>query len=270
MRYDDYEELLAEMPEPLPSNIREVPGWSDGLRQADQSTTAAFDDACAQLGLARVFGFITANVNPGGWQAMAGRLLEIVLDPTQPWVLNLNCGYCAKAVDDNLQAMLGKPVERKFTVVDAHTATGVGQTSVHPDAGCFLDSKSGSLSDTLRAALPKGQRGLFSAPIRGRSDFTHYLNVVHTADGRLYVLDGQFGKLYDLDDSTDCKRFDLAYGFDGHNRDLPCMLSFTGLAPSVPADEFEMLDRDDVLEQGEVANWAQGKPAWPLVRKMWF
>lgn len=207
------------------ADLRQSESFLIGIKQ-DAGKAAAFA-AAAQGGHAASLQFVADNVNPN---LAYGSLLNVgkALMGSGPMALKQNCVYCAKAADQNLQALAGgNPTG--FWVADKTSAgtlppQGSVDKSVRPDA---------SIADMLTAEIAQGRRGIISVPQRDTPSYNHAMNVVHAEGGAVHVIDGQNSKVYDLSSQIDRQAFDTKFG---HNGGL-CVARFfeTGAAPRPPA-----------------------------------
>lgn len=206
------------------ANLRQSENFLLGIKE-DAGKATAFA-AAAQGGHAASLQFIADNVNPNlayGSLLNAGKALM-----GGPKALKQNCVYCAKAADQNLEALAsGNPTS--FWSADKTSAGTLPQQgsmdrSVRPDDG---------ISGMLAAEIAQGRRGIISVPQRDTPSYNHAMNVVHAENGAIHVIDGQNSKVYDLSKQEDCQAFDTKFGHNGG----PCVARFfeTGAAPRPPA-----------------------------------
>lgn len=202
-------------------NLRQSESFLVGIKE-DAGKASAFA-AAAQGGHAASLKFVAENVNPNltyGSLLNAGKALM----GSGPMALKQNCVYCAKAADQNLEALAcGRPTG--FWAADKTSAgTLPPQGSVDKSVG-----RDDSIAAMLTAQIAQGRRGIISVPQRDTPAYNHAMNVVHADDGAVHVIDGQNSKVYDLSRQEDAQAFDTKFG---HNGGL-CVARFfeTGAAP---------------------------------------
>jgi hypothetical protein len=207
------------------ANLRQSESFLVGIKE-DAGKAAAFA-AAAQGGHAASLQFVADNVNPNlayGSLLNAGKALM----GSGPMALKQNCVYCAKAADQNLEALAcGNPTG--FWAADK-TSAGTLPAQASVDKSVRQDD---SIADMLTAEIAQGRRGIISVPQRDTPSYNHAMNVVHAADGAVHVIDGQNSKVYDLSTQEDRQAFDTKFGHNGG----PCVARFfeTGAAPRPPA-----------------------------------
>jgi hypothetical protein len=209
-----------------PANLRQSENFLLGIKE-DAGKGTAFT-AAAQGGHAASLQFIADNVNPNlayGSLLNAGKALW----GTGPMALKQNCVYCAKAADQNLEALAsGNPTS--FWSADK-TSAGTLPPQGSVDKGLKPDD---SIARMLTAEIGPGRRGIISVPQRDTPSYNHAMNVVHAEDGSIHVIDGQNSKVYDFSKQEDYQAFDTKFGHNGG----PCVARFfeTGVAPRPPVN----------------------------------
>lgn len=233
----------------LPSGGMEFAAASRaGVREVPDATTRdRWRALCAEKGSAVTkLRFLAAHVNPNwliGYLRNAlhygGALLRSPAT-SPPGVLNRNCVYCAKAVDLSLareRAEANDPVEpalwfasgtEQGSLAYLHGASGIAQ-------GVFLLGAATSLTEALFHSVPRNARAIVCLPVIGHAGVTHALNAVHLADGSRYLVDGQRGRVYDVDRADDRERLQASFGVTEAQADLdvaiPVRYYVTGAAP---------------------------------------
>jgi hypothetical protein len=206
------------------TNLRTLETFLSGLKQ-EAGKLSAFQDAVRE-GHAESLKFVAENVNPNRLSGMAWHALG-ALTGSGPAALKQNCVYCAKAVDQNLEA-LSSGAPTGFWVA---SETSAGHLPPLEKSSRRV-GQDDSIERLITDAIPPGRRGIISVPQR-HEDANHAMNVIHRVDGALHVIDGQNGKLYDLSSQVDHQTFQAKFG----HRSATSVARFfeTGPAPTPPA-----------------------------------
>ena len=185
----------------------------------------------------RGLAFLARNVNPNKFGGIVKNLFQLISSPLRARkALKQNCMYCAKAVDANLAelASLGKKHNNiKFYQTKMASEGALDHVRRHPqDDQVALDGRINALK-WLSEKIPAGNTAIITMPVKNRR-FSHAMNLLHTNNGKLFVIDGQNGKTYDLDNTGDRQRFESRYCNAG-KQGFPTVVDFflTGAAPEL-------------------------------------
>lgn len=191
--------------------------------------------------------FVAQNTNPNrswfGLQNLLHILNDIIHFRRPVMVLNRNCVHCARTVDQTLAQLTagrdGTVASRMYQVNLGNNGDFMalmGERGAPGQEGSLIGANvreqgREAFADALKERIGAGQRGCISTPVKGYS-FSHAMNVVHTTEGRLFVICGQQGKVYDLNDAGDLADFWKRYGV-GAEGDRTTYVVCTGEAPAV-------------------------------------
>ncbi|MDE0155245.1 MAG: hypothetical protein OXS28_06570 [Gammaproteobacteria bacterium] len=181
--------------------------------------------------------FLAGKVNPNKFGGIIKNLFKIISSPfSARKALKQNCMSCAKAVDANL-AELTSPGKKhdniKFYQTKMASEGALDQEHRHPkDDMVVLDGRINAVR-WLSEKVPAGKTAIITMPVKNRG-FSHAMNLLHANNGKLFVIDGQNGKTYDLSEAGDRQRFESKYCNAGR-RGHPAVVNFflTGAAPDL-------------------------------------
>lgn len=179
--------------------------------------------------------FIAKHANPSwasfAWDNFVTALKECFeqksLTPLLAIGLSLNCVYCTRAVDLTLHQILsnkdhsGKPPQMLEV-----TKGGAGLFNVVfenvSDAFSSRDNN-GHYLDKLKTLVKPEERAAISVPVSGvKGRYSHAMNLVnlgpgsHGSEDRIFIICGQSGRVFDLNDDYDVQAF-----YARHTNDSP-------------------------------------------------
>ena len=178
--------------------------------------------------------FLSKNVNPNKIGGMIKNLLKILSNPFRSKkVLKQNCLFCAKAVDANLAQLASPGRSGSIRLYQTKMASEGALDQVNRstlDSTFAIDGKTSAM-EMLRNKVPRGKTAIITMPFKTRG-FSHAMNLIHSTKGNLFVIDGQNGKTYDLQNAKDSRSFQSKY-WNASNSGFPSIANIyvTGAAP---------------------------------------
>lgn len=179
--------------------------------------------------------FIAKKANPSwasfAWDNFVTALKECYaqksLAPLLAVGLSLNCVYCTRAVDLTLHQILsnkghsGQPPQMLEV-----TKGGAGLFNVVFEnvSGAFSSrDNNGHYLDKLKTLVKPEERAAISVPVSGvKGRYSHAINLVnlgpgsHGSEDRIFIICGQSGRVFDLNDDYDVQAF-----YARHTNDSP-------------------------------------------------
>ena len=202
-----------------------------GLGQYRTTTIGETCSALMSQDLGKGLQFLAEKVNPHKLVGGLNNAFDYLMGRNSGAIALRNCITCAKAVDANLGLMLAKQQDHT-TPLQFWDATDTGEgvmiqtTTKSHTVGLVSDQ---SLSSLLRAELAPESRAIISVPVSESND-SHAMNLLHFKSGQSYLVDGQNGKVYDLQNHADVIQIDNQYSANG--RDIaPVTIHMTGDLP---------------------------------------
>lgn len=218
-------------------NITEDPSYKSGTE--DRTHLSADFQSHANKGLHSALDYISKQSNPNKVSGIFSNAIAFIKDHRM--ALNRNCTYCSKAVDMNLNSL----VKGNFDYYYVATETAQGGLSQNVE-NMHAEVLSGEtpLSDVLGQIVPQGERAIIVVPKKG-SDYSHAMNFIHHAYGSA-IIDGQFNKVYNFNNESDQKAFNLSYG---KSEDTGCELKIvtvfnTGPSPMIKEEDWELIEKE--------------------------
>ncbi|WP_299007146.1 hypothetical protein [uncultured Shewanella sp.] len=234
--FDDFDDFASDLELDTSSNrIQDTKGFTDGIIE-QQDLAAEFENQAKKSSIDAIE-YVAANCNPNQNIGMVKNALNFLMD----WqaALNRNCVYCSKAVELNLNSLVKNDFDTFFVVKE--TSEGALSQDVK-NKQSFGVAKEDVMSTVLSDKVQAGSRAIIYVPVKDQ-DFSHAMNFIHHEKGSI-VIDGQFGKVYHLNDEADKKQFDEKYG-TSTDKERPCTLYVTGDAPVFDAvnidDEWQVV-----------------------------
>lgn len=176
----------------------------------------------------KVLGFVAKNTNPG-WLAFSWNNLmdalracyeKLSLSPLVEVVFSQNCVHCARAVDQTLAQMQafrqGKTSDLDLMQVDQGKADEfyLIHGAMNSKGLAVKDEQGVHFLEHLKNAVLPGQRACIAVPVKSvGGKFSHAMNFVNLGPSvgqmadRCFILCGQTGRVYDLSDASDVRRF---------------------------------------------------------------
>ena len=170
--------------------------------------------------------FIAKNTNPNwasfAWSNFVSALKECYekksLAPLLGVGLPLNCAYCTRAVDLTLHQILAsqdKDGQSPQLLQVAKGEAGLFNVVFEDVSGAFSSREDdGRYLDKLKSMVKPGQQAAISAPVSGvHGRYSHAMNLVNLgpgsqgSDDRMFIICGQSGRVFDLNDDGDVQAF---------------------------------------------------------------
>jgi hypothetical protein len=243
----------------LLNNLSDHPHFDDGLGHEIHRTGEL--RSAAETSHFQVYDYIAKHTNPHQISGMLNNLFSCF----STGALNQNCIICSKAVERNLEAVV-KGVINDFWVAES-TKQGYLPCNISPETySAFLPMPDEALSRQLLDNTQVNNRYIISIPVKNKG-FGHAVNLINSNNG-VVVIDGQFGKTYNLNTHQGRYRFDSNYGTG--NTPIPVQIYLTGEAPKAldyieseqlddweiidpsPTDDVDLVDKNEHLDDWEI------------------
>lgn len=184
----------------------EIERYGNFTKGLEESMDLAYGlESANREGLFSGLQYISQNVNPHQIYGIAINSADVIMSGGGS-AFNQNCFYCAKATEMNLN-LISRDRPNTF-----YMAQSTSKGALPDDVGVRQFQSDGSfLSEQLLAELPEGNKGIISVKVKGR-DFNHFMNLVNLNEESRYIIDGQFGHVYDLNSQADSQAFNTKYG----------------------------------------------------------
>ncbi|MYM60568.1 hypothetical protein GTG28_15150 [Vibrio sp. OCN044] len=223
----------------LPDNYTEHPDYTHGTE--DWQHLSMDFQSSVEKGLNAALEFISQSSNPNQITSMDGD--ESSLIKHNKIAPNLNCTYCSKAVDRNLDALAREDFNHYYVATES--AEGSISENVENVHSQKLE-KGQQLTRLLSDLVAQGKRAIITVPVKDRG-YSHTVNFIHHSNG-CAVIDGQLKQLYNFNSEADRENFDSRYGVGVDTEPATITVWNTGSFPILKGEQLDISTNDSKTE----------------------